>query len=225
MVHALITGTSSGLGKACLNYFKDWDITQIEGRKDCDFNHPLEVYSIVKNITKPLDVIIHSAGGGFGFKDPLLYWEDFETLYRVNVLAPAEINRICVPKMIKNCGGNIIHIGSIASTQSCSSVGYSTVKAGVAAYVRNLGRELAKDNIIVTGILPGSFIADGNNWDKYTKNNEQWLDEYIRLNCPRGKLGNVDEILPLIRFLASKEATMMTGCCVPIDGGEGVTYG
>ena len=47
---------------------------------------------------------------------------------------------------------------------------------------------------------------------------------FISEKQPRGKLGSYEDIIPLIEFLCSENATMMTGCCVPIDGGEGITY-
>ena len=56
----------------------------------------------------------------------------------------------------------LIHVGSIASREAVASVGYNVAKSALATYVKSLGRELYKDKVIVTGILPGGFIAKGN---------------------------------------------------------------
>lgn len=226
MVYTLITGVSSGLGKACMEYFgaRGHNILGSVGRASCNFAKKNEVEMFAQTLSsKPIDIVIHCAGGGFGYRDDFPTWEQMEELYRVNVIAPAIINKALVPGMVKKGQGNIIHVSSVAARFATSSVGYSGVKAAVLAYVRILGRSLAKDGIIVTGIIPGSFIAEGNNWDRYTQEKAPFLKECIA-SCPKGRLGQVEELLPIIEFLASDKASMMCGCCVPADGGEGVSF-
>jgi len=226
VVCTLITGANKGLGAACVKKLEKegHDIIGIDGRKAYDFNKKDSVYKLCEELQKyNIDNIIHCAGGGFGFNDPLIDWEHFETLFRINMLAASTINKFVVPNMITNNNkGSIIHIGSMASKQVTASVGYSAVKASVNAYVRTLARSLIEHDIRVNAILPGSFIAEGNRWYIHTKCEESWLKEYVEKTCPRGSLGNVDEVLPLIEFLLSEESRMMTGSCIPIDNAEGV---
>ena len=120
--------------------------------------------------------------------------------------------------------GNIIHVGSIASYESVGSVGYNSAKATITAYVKTLGRELSKKNIIMTGILPGGFIAPENAMHRLKKNNKKAFNDFIKNRLPRKKMGNTNEIMPIIEFLASKNAGMMSGCLIPMDGGEGKSY-
>jgi 3-oxoacyl-[acyl-carrier protein] reductase len=94
----------------------------------------------------------------------------------------------------------------------------------LAAYTRTLGRALADTGVIVTAILPGGFWAPNNSFVRLQEKDPKILDEWVEKHLPRKKLGEPDEIFPLLFFLASRGATMMAGCCVPIDGGEGVTY-
>ena len=171
-----------------------------------------------------VDIIIHALGGGYGFSDPMLSWKQIELLHKVNLYAGAEINRLTIPKMIKNKKGSIIHVGSIASQEAVGSVGYNTVKASLAAYVRSLGREMASSGIIVTGILPGGFTAPGNAMIRLQENKPEVYDSFINERLPRKKMGSVTEIIPLICLLASDAGSMMSGCCVPIDAGEGTAY-
>ena len=89
-----------------------------------------------------------------------------------------EINKIIVPQMIQRKCGNLVHVCSIASSEATGSVGYNTVKAALAAYVRTLGRELVDSGVVVTGILPGGFYAPGNSWER--------LEEkfyWLKMNC------------------------------------------
>ncbi len=80
----------------------------------------------------------------------------------INLGSVAEINRLVVPEMMERESGNLVHVGSIASSEAVGSVGYNTVKAGLAAYVRSIGKELARSHIVATGILVGGFTAPEN---------------------------------------------------------------
>jgi 3-oxoacyl-[acyl-carrier protein] reductase len=173
---------------------------------------------------KGVDVVLHAAGGGMGLKESLLNRDDFQKLLDLNILSAAEINRLIIPSMKKIRKGNIIHIGSIASYESVGSVGYNTAKAAISAYVRTLGRELSTKNIIMTGILPGGFIAPFNAMQRLKTKNKKIYQNFIKSRLPRGKMGNTKEILPIIQFLASKDAGMMSGCLIPMDGAEAKSY-
>lgn len=171
-----------------------------------------------------IDVILHVAGGGLGLRDPLLSEEDFEKLFALNVKAVVGINRLLVPSMIQRKKGNIVHICSIASVEATGSVGYNTVKAALAAYVRTLGREIAGSGVVATGILPGGFYAPENSWDRFLARDPQGVQKFIDERLPRRRLGTAEELLPIILFLCSEQASMMSGCLVPIDAGEGKAY-
>lgn len=170
------------------------------------------------------DIIIHVAGGGYGFRDPLLTWEQFDKLLKINVSCAVEINKMVIPEMIKNDYGRVIHIGSIAGQEATGSVGYNTVKAALSGYVRSLGRELAGSGVVVTGILPGAFYAPGNSWERLEENKPDVVEKFIKDQLPRGRIAEAEEIVPLILFLAGNSASMMSGSCVPIDAGEGKAY-
>ncbi len=168
-----------------------------------------------------LDVVLHAAGGGLGLKDDFLSSEDFQKLFMLNVGAAAEINRLVTPHMKEARSGNLVHIGSIASSEAVGSVGYNTVKAALSAYVRSIGRALAPFNIIATGILPGGFISPGNAMARlHTKNPEAYA-RFIEERLPRKVMGDAEELIPMLTLLCSDGASMMGGCLVPIDAGEG----
>jgi len=244
----LITGASKGLGAVCFQEFAERGARlAISGRTQGNLEELLkstkvpdshiaiasdlsQLSNIHEFVQKGLeflggvDIIIHALGGGYGFSDPILNWEQIELLHKVNLFAGAEINRLTIPQMIENNKGTIIHIGSIASQEAVGSVGYNTVKASLAAYVRSLGREMASSGIIVTGILPGGFTAPGNAMIRLQEKKPDVYDTFINERLPRKKMGSITEIIPLICLLASDAGSMMSGCCVPIDAGEGTAY-
>jgi len=176
-----------------------------------------------KNFLAKIDCVLHVAGGGMGKRDPLIDLNDLILLFKLNVGAAVEINRIVLPDMIKSRNGNLVHVGSIAGKEAVASVGYNTVKAALNMYVRSLGRQMAGLGIIVTGINPGGFLAPGNSMRMLEKNNPEAFKKFLEQRMPRKKLGDSSEIIPLLKLLCSKSAGMMCGCMVPIDGGEGIT--
>ena len=171
-----------------------------------------------------IDVVLHAAGGGLGLKDELLAHGDFLKLFALNLGAAAEINRLVAPQMKERRSGNLVHVGSIASSESVGSVGYNTVKAALAAYVRSLGRELGRFNIIATGILPGGFISPGNSMARLQDANPGAYQKFIDERLPRKIMGDARELIPMLALLCSDDASMMGGCLVPIDAGEGRAY-
>jgi 3-oxoacyl-[acyl-carrier protein] reductase len=150
--------------------------------------------------------------------------EDLKKLFQVNLGAAIEINRLAIKHRNKNHFLKLIHVGSIASYEAVASVGYNIVKSALAAYVRSLGRELYKNKVLVTGIMPGGFIAPGNAMERFKKKNLKEYKNFIKTRLPRGIMGSADEILPILLFLCSNHSSMMGGCMVPIDGGEGKSY-
>ena len=188
-----------------------------------DINKLKKSIDLAKKFLKTIDCVLHIAGGGLGKRDPLIKWQDLLLLFKLNVLSAAEINRLVLPDMIRKKQGNLVHIGSIAGREAVASVGYNTVKAALNMYVRSLGREVAGSGVIVTGINPGGFIATGNSMKRLENNNPEAFKNFIEQRLPRKRLGDTTEIIPLLKFLCSREASMMCGCMVPIDAGEGIT--
>ena len=244
----LITGASKGLGWVCANVLAGLgarlvcsgrnkeSLDELKASFPCPDHHMVfagdlvnpevvgELVSKGVEFLGGVEVVIHVLGGGYGFRDPLLAWEQLDTLHKVNIGVAAEINRLVVPEMIEKKSGYVVHVGSISSQEATASVGYNTVKASLAAYVRSLGRELVLDGVIVTGVLPGAFYAPGNSWRRLEQNKPEVVQKFIQDNLPRNKIAEAEEVVPLILFLASEAASMMSGSCVPIDAGEGKAY-
>lgn len=170
------------------------------------------------------NAILHCMGGGLGMHDPLLDAGQFDTLFRTNLGAGAEINRLLLPKMAENGPGYVVHVGSTASTEAIASVGYNTVKAALAAYVRSLGREYASTGVVVTGILPGAFYAPGNSWRRLEADKPDVVEKFTAERLPRGRIAEAEELLPLLFLLTGPGAAMMAGTCIAIDAGESRAY-
>src|SRR6185295_19451834 len=211
----LVTGASKGLGALVAQSFPEDEVIPYT-RREYDFLKPNEWHHDLTGI----DVAIHCAGGGLGLRDPDPPSKALYELFMVNLGGAAEINRVIMPSMRVNGWGRIVHVCSISSGEAIGSVGYNMVKAGLAAYVRSLGREMASDGIVVTGISPGAFQAPGNAMERLKMNHPEAYMDFLNTRLPRKKMGDAAELVPLIRFLCSDDASMMGGCVVPIDAGE-----
>ena len=206
----LITGATRGLGRVVANHFRDEDLTLVS-RNDTQFE-------------TEQDAVIHCAGGGLGLKAPLMSANALYTLFMANLGRQVEVNRQVLPKMMEKKKGYIVHVCSIASGEAVGSVGYNTMKAALAAYVRSLGREMAPHGVVISGISPGGFKCPDNAMDRLEKNNPQAYQDFIEKRLPRGHMGEAEELLPIIDFLISHKASMMGGSVIPIDAGEGHYY-
>jgi len=241
----LITGSTSGLGLVCAKNFIDKKaIVYVCGRKKRNLhllksNKSDKIYSFcgdllvrknflhfIKDVRKKLkkiDIIIHCLGGGLGLKNPLLNDKEFLKLHQTNIGIAAEINRLLKNYLTKD-KSFILHIGSTASVEAIGSVGYNTVKTSLVAYVKSLAINLIKDNIFVTGLLPGAFEAKDNSFARLKKKNLKAYKNFINKRLPRKKVGRAEEFLPLINLLCSSEGEILAGSCVSADACETKSY-
>ncbi len=244
----IVTGASKGLGSVCAGTLAEHGarlvliarsedkLQDVQMKLETPDNHLsiaadlTDMEQLHESVIKAkeflgkIDGVLHVVGGGLGLRDKLLSAEDLMKLFTLNVSVAAEINRLVVPSMIEQKKGNLVHVCSISSSEVTGSVGYNTVKAALAGYVRSLGREIASSGVVATGILPGGFYAPENSFARMEKNNPEGLKDFIQKQLPRKALGRAEEISPLILMLCSDHASMMGGCLVPIDAGEGRSF-
>ena len=104
-----------------------------------------------------LDILVHNAGGGGGAGLEAPDAEYAQSL-EVNVLAGLRAARAAVPFMRRQRRGRIIFIASVYGRESGGRAGYNMAKAAEISLAKSLSRELAKDNILVTSVAPGSLM-------------------------------------------------------------------
>ena len=119
--------------------------------------------------------------------------------------------------------GNIIHVGSVVSSEARASVPYNTSKAALSGYVRSLGKELVEDGIIVAGILPGAFYGDDNAMFRYEYYKLEEYREFVK-SLPQGRMPIADEYIPMLFLLSNQELKIMSGSLISMDGGQGQAY-
>ena len=166
-----------------------------------------------------LDILVHNAGGGggTGLDSPDA---DFSQALDVNVLAGLRAARAAVPFMRRQRRGRIIFIASVWGRESGGRTGYNMAKAAEISLAKALSRELAKDNILVNSIAPGSMMFPGGSWERRQQADPDGIAAYVKAELPLGRFGGPEEVAAVVTFLASDRASLVTGSSWTVDGGQ-----
>ncbi|MBZ5555792.1 MAG: SDR family oxidoreductase [Acidobacteriia bacterium] len=165
-----------------------------------------------------LDILINNVGlaQGAGIVDtPDAQWQEAldQTLF------PAiRASRMAVPHMRKRGGGAIVMIASIWGRESGGRMTYNAVKAAEISLAKSMAQQLAKDNIRVNSVAPGSIRFPGGSWDRRVHADPEGMAEWVRRELPFGRFGRPEEVGAAVAFLVSPRASWISGASVPVDG-------
>ncbi len=235
----IVTGAGSGIGKAIAKRFAEeenlvavCDVNlesvnriakeiEIMGAKSLpykvDVSNFTEVSETVKKIAENfggIEILVNNAGIT---KDTLLLRmseNDFDKVIAVNLKGTFNFSKACSKYMIKEEWGRIINITSIIGEMgNAGQANYAAAKAGIIGFTKSIAKELASRKITVNAIAPG-FIKT-----PMTESLPENIKENYRKIIPLGREGEPEEIANLCLFLASEEASYITGQIIRIDGG------
>ncbi len=229
----LITGGATGIGLACAQRFLDLgDKVAITYRSSapppqffgvqCDVTSSADVdaaFTAVENHFGPVEVLISNAGIA---KDTLLLRmseTDFADVVDTNLTAAFRITKRATKNMIKARKGRVIYVSSVvALLGSAGQANYAASKSGLVGLARSLARELGTRNITVNVVAPGPVS---------TAMTAALSPERITELCsavPLGRMADPEEIAGVVVFLASADASYITGAILPVDGGLGMGH-
>jgi 3-oxoacyl-[acyl-carrier protein] reductase len=136
-----------------------------------------------------------------------------------HTLFPAiRMSRLVIPHMKTRGGGSILMIASVYGRESGGRMTYNAVKAAEISLAKSMAQQLAKDNIRVNSLAPGSILFPGGSWDARQKADPEGIAEFIRRELPFGRFGRAEEVAAAVAFLASPRASWISGSCVTVDG-------
>ena len=136
-----------------------------------------------------------------------------------HTLFPAiRMSRLVVPHMKTRGGGSILMIASVWGRESGGRMTYNAVKAAEISLAKSMAQQLAKDNIRVNSVAPGSILFPGGSWDARQKADPGGIAEFVRRELPFGRFGRAEEVAAAVAFLASPRASWISGSCVTVDG-------
>ncbi len=166
-----------------------------------------------------LDVVVNNAGVT-GRAAPL--WElgddDWAQVLAVNLTGVFNVSRAVIGHLRERRSGAIVNVASISGKEgNPRMVPYSTSKAGVIALTKALAKEVIDDGVRVNAVAPGVIatpLLDGLEPDAV---------EYMRSRVPMGRMGTIEEVAAVVHFLASDDASFVTGQVYDVSGGR-ATY-
>jgi len=161
-----------------------------------------------------VDVLINNAAANVDGVLPLLRAADIRQLIAVNLEGVIFLTQACARRMLQEAGGCIINISSVVGLRGTAGASvYSATKAALDGLTRSLARELGPRGIRVNAVAPGYLETDMT--DALTE------EQRVRIlrRTPLGRLGTVEDVTGVIRFLMSPEARFMTGQTIVVDGG------
>ena len=225
----VVTGAARGIGDAIVGAFREagddvvsLDLVECEEPRDgcryvrCDITDPESVGAAFEPLDR-VDVLVNNAGiQRLGVIGELEY-EHWQAVVGTHLNGSFICNSQAVPRMRAQGSGAIVHVASTAAFLGLPGRGpYSAAKAGLGALTRVMAVELAPLGIRVNAVAPGftrtqlvqQAIDDGS-----------LQEDWMLARVPMGRLARPEEIARVVRFLASDEASYITGQVVVADGG------
>ena len=166
---------------------------------------------------KRLDIVVHNAATFARHRVAEMDFDALDRVLNVNLKACFVLARAALPHMRKMGGGRFLVTSSVTGPKVSmpGSGAYSASKAGVTGFVNAAAIEFAADNVTVNAVEPGYIDTPGLSGLKKRHGGEENITRYI----PAKRLGRPEDIAYAMLFLASDEASYITGETIVVDGG------
>ena len=165
-----------------------------------------------------IDILINNVGKAGGADIAATSDEEWQSAIDQTLFPAVRMSRLVVPEMRKAGGGVIVMIASIWGRESGGRMTYNAVKAAEISLAKAMAQQLAKDNIRVNSIAPGSISFEGGSWWKRQQEDPKGIAEFIKRELPFGRFGAAEEVGSVVAFVASPKASWISGASITVDG-------
>ena len=240
---ALVTGASRGIGKAIALHLAHQGAkvvinyrTQKEAAKavvvaicraggdafafEADVSNPTQVAALMKKVLQRwgrIDILVNNAGITRDGLLMRLHEEDWDAVVDINLKGAFLCTRAAIRPMIRQRWGRVINISSVVGTiGNPGQTNYAASKAGLLGFTKSLAKEVASRNITVNAVTPGYITTD------IVEDLSDRLKRQILSRIPASRFGSSEDVAHVVAFLASEEASYLTGQVIGVDGGLGM---
>ena len=165
-----------------------------------------------------LDILVNNVGLAKGTTITETSDADWHEAFDQTLYPAIRASRMAVPHMRRRGGGSIVMIASIWGRESGGRMTYNAVKAAEISLAKSMSQQLAKDNIRVNSVAPGSILFEGGSWDRRQKEDPAGIADFVTRELPFGRFGRPEEVGAVVAFLCSPAASWISGASVPVDG-------
>jgi len=194
----------------------------------CDLNKSSDIESTFNATVKEygnVDILVNNCGGPVPGYFAELQEKDWDHAYEQVLMSVVRCSKLVLPEMMNNEWGRIINITSISVKQPIENLMLSnSLRAGVTGFAKSLSTEVAKHNITVNNVAPGLTLTNRLyelavlEAKENDKSHEEVLADMAK-RVPLHRLARPEEIASVVLFLASKQASYLTGTTIQVDGG------
>jgi len=230
---AVVTGGSKGIGRAIADRLKAsgvrvwiWDIapSQLDGTHyiSVDVTSSQQIDAALSQMLRQvpaIDILVNNAGY-LGDPRPVseVSPEDWQRVFDVNLKGVFETSRKLVPHMKRSGWGRIVNLASVAGKEGFPNLSaYSSASAGVIAFTKSLGKELADTQIRVNSVAPAAIDTD-----MIRQFSPAAIEGMVAKTALR-RLGTAEEVAELVIWLCSDSCSFSTGAVFDLSGGR-ATY-
>ena len=246
---AIVTGSSRGIGRAialalagegcrvvlCARNAEMLDDAVAEARRRggeatgvvCDVTSAAGVAALVDGARAAfggVDLLVNNVGGSGARDFHDVDDADLAAALDRNLWPAFRCSRAVLPDMRARGGGAIVMITSIWGKEAGGAPGYNVAKAAEMSLAKAMARDLARDNIRVNAVAPGSILFPGGGWERRQKADPEGIAAFVARELPFGRFGAPEEVADVVAFLCSARARWIHGATVVVDGGQGRAF-
>lgn len=168
-----------------------------------------------------LDILVNNVGLARGTTIADTADTEWQEALDQTLFPAIRMSRLAVPHMRRHGGGAIVMIASIWGRESGGRMTYNVVKAAEISLAKSMAQQLARDNIRVNSVAPGSILFPGGSWHMRQQADPDGIADFVMRELPFGRFGRAEEVGEVVAFLASSRASWISGACLPVDGCQG----
>jgi 3-oxoacyl-[acyl-carrier protein] reductase len=165
-----------------------------------------------------IDILVNNIGLGRGTTITETSDAEWAEAFDQTLFPAIRASRMAIPHMRQRGGGAIVMIASIYGRESGGRMTYNAVKAAEISLAKSMAQQLAKDNIRVNSVAPGSVLFPGGSWHRRQLEDPAGIAEFVARDLPFGRFGRPEEVGAVVAFLVSPRASWISGASVPVDG-------